>query len=62
MIAAAHGSAFGTKRTSDCRPAMSAFGSKAAIKRRSFNVRFSPKADITSARDDCHTLYKRKLS
>jgi hypothetical protein len=33
-------SAFGTKRTSECRPAMSAFGGKADMAYCSANVRF----------------------
>jgi hypothetical protein len=40
VYAALHGSAFGTKRTSNGRPAMSAFGSKADIGLASLNVRF----------------------
>jgi len=38
--------AFGTKRTSNGRLPMSAFGGKADIKRTSHNVRFWPNADI----------------
>ena len=39
MFAAAHESAFGTKRTFNCGPAMSAFGGKADIAFADQNVR-----------------------
>jgi len=42
-------SAFGTKRTSKRRPAMSAFGGKTDINERQSHVRFCPKADILVA-------------
>jgi hypothetical protein len=40
MFVAAHESVFGTKRTLNCRPAISAFGGKADITQTSENVRF----------------------
>jgi len=48
VIAAAHESAFGAKRTFQSRSAMSAFGGKADIAQTSLNVCFLPKADIGS--------------